>query len=101
MQISKNRKTCNAQIIINIIFVFDLIFCFGKVRFIAYLKRIVIMSEETGKIGLECLVKRRKNFFRTNTMMIKIWQNEKLHPFLVEYFTQYQGQSQVTRATSN
>ena len=33
-------------------------------------------------------------------MMIKILQNEELHPSLVEYFTQYQGQSQITRATT-
>ena len=34
--------------------------------------------------------------------IIKILQNEELHPSLVEYFTQqYQGQSQIPRATSN
>ena len=33
--------------------------------------------------------------------IIKILQNEELHPSPVEYFTPYQGQSQITRATSN
>ena len=33
--------------------------------------------------------------------MITILLNEELRPSLVEYFTQYQGQSQITRATSN
>ena len=59
------------------------------VRFIASLKGMVSMSEETENIGLESLVKRRKDF-RMNTM-IKILQNKELHPSLVEYFTKYQG----------
>ena len=36
--------------------------------------------------------------------MSKILQNEELHPSLVKYFThttQYQGQSQITKGTSN
>ena len=36
------------------------------------------MSEETGKLGLESLVKISKDF-RMNTM-IKLLQNEELHP---------------------
>ena len=69
------------------------------VHFIAGLKGMCSMSEETEKIGLEPLVKRRKDF-KMNTM-IKILQNEELQPSLVEYFTQYQGQSRITRAFAN
>ena len=60
------------------------------IRFMAGLKRMVSnsMSKETEKNGLESLVKRGKDF-RMNTM-IKMLQNEELHPSLVEYFTQYQ-----------
>ena len=43
------------------------------------------MSEVTEKNWCESLVKRGKNFFRIrmNTMLIKILQNEELHPSLV------------------
>ena len=59
------------------------------VRSIVGLRGMVGVSEETEEIGLESLVKRRKDF-RINSM-IKIFQNKELHPSLVEYFTQYQG----------
>ena len=63
-------------------------------RAVCFIAGLILRKEETEKIGLESLVERRKNF-RMNTM-IKILLNEELHRSLVEYFTQYQGQSQIT-----
>lgn len=69
------------------------------VRFIAGLRGVVSISQETQKIGLETLEKRRANFRMTT--LFKVLENEDLHPILTEYFNRLQTKTHMTRANDN
>lgn len=58
------------------------------VRFISGLKGVVSISDETQKIGLDTLESRRKN--SRMLTLLKILENEALHPILVDFFNNLQ-----------